>query len=378
MSIIGFHMGNISPPTDIDWRILEAVPPRCVVFLPDEGIQPEHLSRLLSISPNVHIIMRPYYVPGSDLQPYIDQCRRAMDRYWPVVPATQRHLQVFNEQNMPRWANWEGFGDQLDDMRRFDDWFVAAYSQCKRADGTTRIGWTPLTPGNRDVWFSGDPIGHYYLHGPSGCAWPLTDVQRHDAMAEGPCLQSLTLADEYYCHVYIHEHREAYAQPWLGLRFERYREFLPPGKPLWITEAGFPNRASWPDWGDASLVNWLETLKGRNIEGVALWILGDNPQWGRMWYEGDHYRSVVDTLGQLQSQHQVAIPENGGAVSETLAADVAVTAWRWNTEEAVRELQAGKTDAALGRLRAIVNRESGLAYRVEDTVHALMETLRQV
>jgi len=51
MSIVGWHMGNVNPPTETDWRILEAVPPGCVVFLPDEGIQPEHLRRLLDISP---------------------------------------------------------------------------------------------------------------------------------------------------------------------------------------------------------------------------------------------------------------------------------------------------------------------------------------
>jgi len=51
MSIVGWHMGNVNPPTETDWRILEAVPPGCVVFLPDEGIQPEHIRRILDISP---------------------------------------------------------------------------------------------------------------------------------------------------------------------------------------------------------------------------------------------------------------------------------------------------------------------------------------
>ena len=300
MSIVGWHLSNITPPTETDWRILEAVPPGCVVFLPDEGVQPEHIRRILDISPVCHIIMRPYYTPGSELQPYIDQCRRAMDRYWPVVPPSQRHLQVFNEQNMPKWAQWEGFGDQLEDMRRFDEWFISAYSQCKRADPLTMIGWTPLTPGNRDVWFNGDGVGHYYLHGPSGCTVSPNDVELRQAIAEGPCRESLALADEFYCHVYIHEFREAWQAPWLGRRFEQYRCFVPPGKPLWITEAGFPSRSAWPDWGDAALIDWLTMIRDWNVRGVALWILGDRPQWGAPWYEGSEPRPLVWTLAQWQ------------------------------------------------------------------------------
>jgi len=307
MGLIGWHLGNGSPPTDVDWRILEAVPPRCVVFLPDEGTQPEHLQRLLGIAPQCHVIMRPYYVPGSDLQAYIDQCRRAMDHYWPVVPAAQRHLQLFNEPNMPVWAQWEGFGDQLNDMRRFDEWFVAAYSQCKRQDPATAIGWTPLTPGNRDVWFTGDAVGHYYLHGPSGCAESLTEAQRQQAVAEGPCQASIALADEFYAHVYVHEGRDAYEASWLGLRFERYRRFLPTGKPLWITEAGFPSRAAWPDWGDAALIDWLNMIRDRDVQGVALWILGDKPQWGAPWYEGSAPRSLVWTLAQWQQSAPIDV-----------------------------------------------------------------------
>jgi hypothetical protein len=186
--------------------------------------------------------------------------------------------------------------------------------------------------------------------------------------------------DEHYCHVYIHESRDAYGQPWLGARFERYRLFLP-DKPLWITEAGFPNRANWPDWGDAALIDWLNVIEGLDVQGVALWILGDKDQWGRPWYDGGNPRPLVYTLGQMQAPEPAQIPtpiEEDEPVSETLSADVAVTAWRWHTEEAVRELQAGKVDAARARLLALANRESGLAYRTEECVHALIETLKTV
>lgn len=306
-NIIGWHIGNGNAPTDTDWRILEAVPPKCIVFLPDEGTQPAHIERLLGIAPECHIIMRPYYHPGAPLQEYIDQCKRAMDKYWPVVPAAQRHLQPFNEPNMPKWAQWEGFGDQPEDMQRWDDAFCAAYSQLKRHDAPTLIGGPALTPGNRDAWFPGDAPGHYYLHGPSGCQETLTASQAMAARHESLCAGALSLMDEHFAHIYLHEGRGAWSEPWRGLRFERYRLFLP-DKPLWLTECGYPSRATWPDWGDAALIDWLGALTTRNVEGIALWILGDKEQWGRPWYENGGPRPLVWTLGEWQRENGPVTP----------------------------------------------------------------------
>jgi hypothetical protein len=391
-NIIGWHLGNAYEPTETDWRILEALPPRCVVFLPDEGVAPDHLRRILGLAPDCAIIMRPYYTPQEPapaaLSEYLDRCRRAMDRYWPVVPEAQRHLQVFNEQNMPRWANWEGFGDQLAGMQLFDDWFCCGYSQIKHHDPHTLVGWTPLTPGNRDMWFPGDALGHYYLHGPAGCEEALSEAQRREAIATSPCKASLQLADEFYAHVYIHEGRDAYREPWRGLRFERYRRFLPKPMRVWITEAGYPRRDLWPAWGDDALLDWMDALVGRDVAGVALWILGDKEQWGAPWYDGDEPRLAVHQLADWQRMHgemlpeeivpDVILPETEETVSERLSADVAATALRWHCEEATREVERGEHAAALARLKALVDRERGLAYRVEDTVHAMVETLRGV
>lgn len=394
-SIIGWHLGNERPMTAIDWRILETVPPRCIVFLPDQGIPPkgedklDGIERVLAIAPGCHIIMRPYYTPQEPtvaaLQAYIDQCKRAVDRYRDAIPAGQRHLQIWNEQNMPRWAQWEGFGDQLADMQRFDDWFCAAYSQLKRHDPSWLIGWTPLTPGNRDVWFPGDPQGHYYMHGPAGCVENPSATQIARGIAEGPCKASLMLADEYYAHVYIHETRTAYREPWLGLRFERYRQFLPKPMTLWITEAGYPSRATWPTWGDDALIDWLNTIATRSVAGIALWILGDKEQWGMPWYHYGEPRPLVGRLRDWQAQYITPdIPEPPAPQPPqeepvtTLSADVAATAWRWHCEEATRELERGEHTQALARLKALVDRSKGLAYRVEDTVDAIVETLARV
>jgi len=366
-NIIGWHIGNGNAPTDTDWRILEAVPPKCIVFLPDEGTQPAHIERLLGIAPGCHIIMRPYYHPGAPLQEYIDQCKRAMDKYWPVVPSGQRHMQPFNEPNMPKWAQWEGFGDQPEDMQRWDDAFCAAYSQIKRHDERTLVGGPALTPGNRDAWFKSDPVGHYYLHGPSGCYEGLTPTQAMAARGESLCAAALSLMDEHYAHVYIHEGRDAWSEPWRGLRFERYRQFVP-DKPLWITECGFPNRALWPDWGDAAIVDWLGALRTRNVEGVAWWILGDKEQWGRPWYENGGPRPLVWTLGEWQreSTPQPIAPSRDALPEDETATDAATLKQkvRWWFEEYTRQVEAGNTE----RARAIRYSLISLMYRSENAV----------
>lgn len=292
---LGWHIGNERPMTGIDWEILRLVPPGVVVLLPGQGVTPEDGKRILEINPICHVILRPYFSPqevtGPVLQEYIDFCKRHLDD-WQVVPHGQRHVQIFNEPNMPRWAQWEGFGDQPEDMGRFEDAFVTAYSQLKRFDPSWRIGLTPLTPGNRDVWFPGDPEGHYYLHGPSGCREDVTNARL--AARESLCWGAMELADEHYDHIYIHEGRNACRESWRGLRYRRYNCFRPPGD-LWITEAGFPRGDLMPEWAGDALLEWLRILDD-TVRGVALWILGDNPMWGRMWYEGDRPSPLVYRL----------------------------------------------------------------------------------
>ena len=247
--------------------------------------------------------------------------------------APRLHLSPYNEQNMPRWANWEGFGDQYDDMRRFNDVYARTYRELKAHNPGPRIGWTPLTPGNRDVWFPGDPVGHYYLHGPEGCQ-PGTPTP--EAIKGGPCYESLMLADEYYAHVYIHNEPDAWARPWYGLRYRRYMDFFPKPMDVWIKEAGFPNAANWPAWGDEALLKWLDLLLADDTEmlrGVTLWILGDKEQWGKMWYDGDKPREVVNRLPKGKPVTRM----DTEAIRERLETDL--VAVRWHAEESVREIE---------------------------------------
>ena len=299
MSILGWHLGNEDAITGQDREIMRRVPPSCLVFLPGQCIAPTDIRDLLALYPTCHVFMRPYFTPSranDAVEPwrYIDECRRFMDGFGPVIPAGQRHLQPWNEQNMPEWApSWEGFGDQYADMQRFNGWFCELYMALKAHDPSWKIGWTPLTPGNRDAWFAGDATGHYYMHGPAGCC-ESPDVAQ--AMAEGPCYASLSLADEYYAHIYIHEAADAWQNPAYGGRHTRLARFLPKPRDIWVLEAGFPGRVHLDaPWAMDALVSWLDSLSAYpRVKGAALWMLGTH--WGSMWYPSGMIRPELSRL----------------------------------------------------------------------------------
>jgi len=136
----------------------------------------------LSINPNCHFFLREYLDPNrignrnnrstwdySVLYQYFDECAHTIRTYADHIPYGQMHFQLFNEPNMPTWAQWEGFGDTPDDMKRFNEWFVKGVETLHRVVTSVKFGLTPLTPGNRDAWFETDKKHvHYYLHGPAG------------------------------------------------------------------------------------------------------------------------------------------------------------------------------------------------------------------
>lgn len=311
--IVGWHMGNVREATDVDWQILQAVPPSSLCFLSRErfaragGGRVPDLERVLAINPRCHMHVRPYLDPntlgdrerpnyGAPIDRYIDDCRATMDELSSHIPAGQKHLRIYNEQNMPRWSQWEGFGERLTDMQRFNEVWLRTYDALKRHDPSWLIGWTPLTPGNRDVWFAGDPTGHYYLHGPAGCVGNPTAEQIAEAIRTGPCRESLMRADEFCAHVYIHEAADAFQAPWWGLRFTRYQRYFPKPMDIWITECGFPSRPHFHSWAGLALVGWYDQLRSHPaVKGTCQWMLG-NWQGEAMWETDGRPRAEVQVL----------------------------------------------------------------------------------
>jgi len=230
-----------------------------------------------------------------------------------------------------------------------------------------------------DCWFPGDATGHYYLHGPSGCVDPytLTAAQWEQARRESLCYGSLSLADEHYAHIYVHHGNNDWRNPAYGLRFERYRYWWPE-KPMWITEYGHPNRHFLTQPGaEQALIEASEYIRDEApyVRSAALWILGDNPQWG-----GEMYGPQSGIVGRLATTNTkgVTLPQPEPAAwlpsTDTLTCDAVATGelaqiWpkrRWWNEQAVRDLENGQTDRALAILRDMATPGTGLDYVIED------------
>jgi hypothetical protein len=270
---VGWHIGNTVPWDAGDESIMQSVPPKMVTFITGEGFWPTHMEWILNeVNPDCHFCFRPYFPPSDNpiaYQNYLDSVESMLDQpTWDFIPPAQRHLQIFNEQNMPRWSQWEGFGDTVEDMERFNEWFCRGYEQLSGYG--FKIGWTPLTIGNRDVCFPDvDALNvPYYMHGPEAAKVNPTPGEIQAAILSGPCYDSLMMADEYYAHIYcINSPEISIYEPWYGLRFAEYAKFFPKPYDVWINEngIGLPPE-SWGLWYD--LLNEYDYVKGTSI-----WIL---------------------------------------------------------------------------------------------------------
>lgn len=270
---VGWHLGNTVPISGNSWKILGKVPPAAITFITGEKISSDHMKRILDISPGCHFIYRPYFAPSDKAwhyQSYIDAVCSMLDAdnasYWEFVPEPQRHLQLWNEQNMPRWSQWEGFGDTVEDMRRFNDWFCKGYRQVKEINPTFKVGFTPLTPGNRDAYFRTDPENvPYYMHGPEAAKENPTPQEIQTSIVKGPCYEALSLADEYLAHIYvINDAANQIYRLCYGLRFVQYAKFFPKPMDIWIPENGIGGSASnWALW--YQLLNQYPEVRGTSI-----------------------------------------------------------------------------------------------------------------
>jgi len=281
MHKVGWHLGNARPMKGGDWGIINAVPPASITFISGEAIGSDQLHRLLEISPSCHIFLRPYYGPSDkekNFRSYLEGLKALIaPGNWEVIPEGQRHLQIFNEQNMPHTApighptdQWEGFGPSVEAMERFNRWFCMAYDELKAVNPIWKIGFSPLTPGNRDAYFRTDPENvPYYMHGPEAAKEDPTPDEIRAAIKSGPCYEALVRADEYLAHIYVlNDAEHQMYELWSGLRFVQYARFFPKPMDIWITELGIGGDES--NW-----VRWYELLDNYpEVKGTCIWRLG--------------------------------------------------------------------------------------------------------
>ncbi|MFZ5919175.1 MAG: PKD domain-containing protein [Chloroflexota bacterium] len=281
MHKVGWHLGNARPMDNSDWDILRAVPPASVTVVSGEAIGGDQIREILKISPQCHIFLRPYFPPSDKEQDFLNYLNGVKGliapENWEMIPAGQRHLQIFNEQNMPHTApidhptdQWEGFGPSLEAMERFNRWFCLAYDQLKAVNPTWKIGFSPLTPGNRDAYFRTDPQNvPYYMHGPEAAKDDPSAEEIRAAIKSGPCYQALKKADEYLAHIYvINDAEHQMTEIWAGLRFVQYARFFPKPMNIWITELGIGGHES--NW-----TRWFQLLDNYpEVRGTGIWRLG--------------------------------------------------------------------------------------------------------
>jgi hypothetical protein len=315
--IMGVHLASGCVLSATDRRVIAMLHPGCVVVRPNYALdtQPVALTDIawiLSVVPDCHIILRPQVtalLSSSDAgcRQYVGAVVNVLPTWISVVPSGQLHVQLWNEPNVPVPGGGTGFGNTETDMLRFNSMFAEGYRRVKERYAQVLVGFPPLGPGNRDVWFPGDAAGRYYLHGTSGCRGveSMTANDWNLARGGGPCYEALSLADEVYAHVYAHN-RDGVLACWshaaYGRRFEALRYWCPT-KPMWITEYGFPSRQVLEQSGSQALLSHANYMVSQIpfVQSAALWTLGKDPAWGgEMYSSNGRPTTIIRDLTLLQ------------------------------------------------------------------------------
>jgi hypothetical protein len=218
------------------------------------------------------------------------------------IPLAKLMLKPFNEPNMPAWAQWEGFGDKLEDMQRYNEALLTFMDRARSQLPGITIGGPHLTVGNRDVRFPNDPVGFYYYHGEDG------------RFESSPCYEALRRLDVHFVHCYG-MHPGQYADRAHGLRFLEYERYLQ-GKDVYVVEGAYGTGSG--QAADQNTVRGQETVaylsllgeKYPQVKGVALWIGGD-PHSG--WFEfchanGSHAESHRPVVYAVEAAAKGAAP----------------------------------------------------------------------
>jgi hypothetical protein len=250
-----------------------------------EGVvegQAELLGDAWELAGGPALVLRRYYAPqkGGPVvwSTHADESVALAQRCMDVgIPLEKLMLKPFNEPNMPHWANWEGFGDTEEDMKRYNEALLAFMERARSQLPGIIIGGPHLTVGNRDVRFPNDPPVVYYYHGEDG------------RFESSPCYEALNALDVHFVHCYG-MHPGQYKDRAHGLRFLEYEKYLP-GKDMYIVEGAYGVNSGQP--ADQNTVRSEETvaylrLLGEEypqVKGIALWIGGDP---GAGWFSFCH------------------------------------------------------------------------------------------
>lgn len=331
----GMHIGNWTDGnSDGLLREVEATLPESLLFM--DNVKPEAIDRLNAPLAAAGVkplwIYRPYFNPeggatGANIQNYANTVRVRVTEYLlsPVALAAYNEgrfvVKIFNETNI----GGEGFA-------RGRAGFAPALAAWKTVRSIVK-GMFPLlkvmsianTPGNDDVWFTGDaPSLPYWYHGPQAAKANPTQADILMAVASCPFREMFELCDYIGIHVYAQDERQTRGdlQTWYSRRHEQALKFLRVytdlGKKLIISECdcGY-DQAPNPQAARAELfVWWLANVVGPNaaILTVNHWWNSDDQEGAGTWEKhqtrkGGEFRPVVHAVKAFREGATVPPPE---------------------------------------------------------------------
>ena len=324
MPYIGFHQGNYGQ--DIDNRaknVVEYINPKAFLFM--DNILPDAPNVRNWVSRNYHdafvVLRKHFHADGKpanrqrvlqwaeDQANMIDLYLRS-EYFRKIYEDGRLGVKVFNEPNMPIWAQYEGFGDNEEGMRLYSEMFPIAVEYIKNRFPNVKIVGYSLTPGNRDVYFKGDTqYAHYWTHGPE-CAHD-NPTEKDYKKARESCLLKETWQYMDWLGVHVYPLPGTWNEAYLGRRFEKYWKTLPEHlvNNTFILEASVADAAGQEERAKQTYF-WLEMLRKEypQIKAVTLWWLRNgDPKWEKHFYtEPDGtFRPVVHSVKRFIDNYGV-------------------------------------------------------------------------
>lgn len=319
----GMHLGNWTDGGSGGLeREMEATLPGSALFMDNVKGQPLQLQleRLARKGVKPILIFRPYFDPrhgnaGAAVENYANGAVIRLRNEYLVHPLIQEAyeqgrmiIKLFNETNIGGEGFARGRAGFADALRCWKQ----ARSIVKTALPTMKFMSIANTPGNDDVWFTGDvQNATYWYHGAEAAKANPTAVEIQAAIASCVFREMFQLCDVIGIHVYAQDERQTRGdlQTWYARRHEQALKFLAPyinaGKKMIISEwdCGYDQQPN-PQQARAELcVHFLAVIVGPNdaILTTNHWWNSDDGEGAITWEKhqtrkGGELRPVVNAI----------------------------------------------------------------------------------
>jgi hypothetical protein len=328
----GMHLPNwMNGNTDGLRREVEATLPISLTFL--DNVKAEGLSVTLNVldakGVKPYLVYRPYYrtdegINGALVEGYANGAViRIRDEYFQIPLAQQAYeegrfiVKLFNETNI----GGEGFARGRAGFAEALRYWKQARLVVKGHYPKAKIISLCNTPGNDDVWFTGDQQNApYWYHGAEAAKANPTPSEIRAAIQSCPFREMFELCDIIGIHVYAPTTRSVSGdlQTWYSRRHEQALQFLTPytavGKKMIINEWDM----GYDDGQEAratAVVYALEHIIGPNKHVLFInhWWNGDDNEGANTWEKhqtrkGGQFRPVVHAVAAFRASASSTVP----------------------------------------------------------------------